>query len=55
MNSGMMKGVVAGAILGATAATAFGVMNWEREKQWKNQAMRMGKTMLDKAERMMRS
>lgn len=53
MNDGMMKGMLAGAIIGATAATAFGVMNWERERQWKNQAMRMGKTMLNKAERMM--
>jgi len=53
MNDGMMKGMLAGAIIGATAATAFGVMNWERERQWKNQAMRVGKTMLNKAERMM--
>lgn len=53
MNTGMMRGVITGAILGATAATAFGVMNWEREKQWKNQAMRMGKNMLDKADKMM--
>ena len=53
MTGGMMKGMVAGAILGATAATAFGVMNWDKERQWKNQAMRMGRTMLNKADHMM--
>lgn len=53
MNDGLVKGMLAGAIIGATAATAFGVMNWERERQWKNQALRMGRNALDKAERMM--
>ena len=53
MNDGLMKGMLTGALIGATAATAFGVMNWEKERQWKNQAMRMGKSALDKAERMM--
>lgn len=53
MTEGLIKGMVTGAIIGATAATAFGVMNWEKERHWKNQAMRMGKTMLNRADRMM--
>lgn len=53
MNQGTMKGMLAGALIGATAATAFSMMNLERERQWKNQAMRMGKNMLNKAEKMM--
>lgn len=53
MKDGMIRGMLAGAIIGATAATAYGVMNWERERQWKNQAMRMGKRMLNGADRLM--
>ena len=53
VKEGLIKGMLAGALLGASAATAFGVMNWEKERQWKNQAMRMGKTALNTAERMM--
>lgn len=53
MKAGTMRGMLTGALLGATAATAFGMMNWEKERAWKNKAVRMGRNALDKAEHMM--
>lgn len=55
MTDGMVKGVLTGALIGATAATVFGMWNWETERHWKNQAMRMGRCMVDKADHMFRS
>ena len=38
---GMLKGLITGAVIGGTAATMFGVMNWQTERKW-NQQMRHG-------------
>lgn len=54
MNEGMMKGVLTGAVIGATAATVFGVMNWETERQWKKQAMHAGHCLANKADQLFR-
>ena len=54
MGDGMMKGVLTGAVIGATAATVFGMMNWETERHWKNQAMRAGRCVANKADQLFR-
>ena len=51
---GMVKGLITGAVIGGTAATMFGVMNWQTERRW-NQKMRQGgKWMAAKTDQIMK-
>ena len=45
-----MKGLVAGMLIGGSAATIFGVMNWQTEKKWNQQAKKTGSWISDRAE-----
>ena len=41
MKHGMVRGLMAGMLIGGAAATMYGVMNWQTERRW-NQKMRQG-------------
>lgn len=43
MKKGMVKGLLTGMIIGGTAATMFGVMNWQTERHWNHQIRKGGK------------
>jgi hypothetical protein len=45
----MMKGLMTGMIIGGTAATMFGVMNWQTERKWNQAAKRTGSWISNKA------
>ena len=44
---GMIKGLMAGMMIGGTAATMYGIMNWQTERRW-NQQLRSGGHWLSK-------
>ena len=50
---GMLKGLITGAVIGGTAATMFGVMNWQTERKWNQQMRQGGKRLTAKAEQIM--
>lgn len=50
MKSGMMKGLVAGALIGCSAATVYGIMNWQTAKRMNRQVRRTGEWLSAKAE-----
>ena len=50
MKSGLMKGLIAGMLIGGSAATVFGVMNWRTEKKWNQKAKQTGSWISDKAD-----
>jgi len=50
MKSGLMKGLIAGMLIGGSAATAFGVMNWQTERKWNQKARQTGSWISDRAE-----
>lgn len=50
MKNGMVKGLLAGMMIGSAAATAFGVMNWQTERKWNQKARMTGSWISDKAE-----
>lgn len=52
MKSGMMKGLLTGMLIGGSAATIFGVMNWQTERKWNQQAKKTGSWLSEKAEEM---
>ena len=52
MKSGLMKGLITGMLIGGSAATIFGVMNWQTERKWNQQARRTGSWLGSKAEEM---
>ena len=45
----MMKGLITGMALGGAAATIFGVMNWQTERQWNRKARQTGSWISDRA------
>ena len=49
MKTGAIKGLLAGMLIGGSAATLFGVMNWQTEKKWNQQARKTGGWLSDKA------
>lgn len=49
MKGGMMKGLLAGMLIGTAAATAYGVMNWQTERKWNQAAKRTGSWISNKA------
>ena len=50
MKGGMLKGLMAGMLIGGSAATIYGVMNWQKEKKWNQQAKKTGSWISDRAE-----
>lgn len=39
---GMIKGLMTGMVIGGTAATMYGIMNWQTERKWNLQLRRGG-------------
>lgn len=50
MKSGLIKGMVAGAVIGASAATVYGMMNWQTERRLGRAAANVGKTISEKTQ-----
>lgn len=50
MRGGMMKGLITGMLIGGSAATIFGVMNWKTQKQWNRKAKQTTGWIQDKAD-----
>lgn len=50
MKGGLLKGLIAGMLIGGSAATVFGVMNWQTERSWNRKARQTGNWVSDKAE-----
>jgi len=50
MKSGLMKGLMTGALIGCSAATVFGIMNWQTERRWARKAQKTGHWMAHKAD-----
>ena len=50
MKDGLMKGLITGMLIGGSAATVFGVMNWQTEKRWNRLAKQTGNWISDKAD-----
>ena len=50
MRGGLMKGLLAGMLIGGSAATIFGVMNWQTERKWNEKAKQTGSWIADKAD-----
>ena len=50
MKGGMLKGLITGMLIGGTAATVFGVMNWQTEKRWNQQAKKTGSWISDRVD-----
>lgn len=50
MKNGLTKGLITGMILGGSAATLFGVMNWQTEKKWNQKARQTGHWISRKAD-----
>ena len=53
MKSGMTKGLITGLLIGGSAATIFGVMNWQTEKKWNMKARKTGNWITSKADNLM--
>ena len=43
MKNGLIKGMAAGMMIGGAAATIFGVLNWQTERQWNRQLRKGGR------------
>ncbi len=50
MKSGLMKGLVTGMLIGGSAATIFGVMNWQTERKWNRKVKQTGSWISDRAD-----
>lgn len=48
MKNGMMKGLIAGAVLGGSAAMMYGIMNWQSARQMNHQMKKTGHWLADK-------
>lgn len=48
----MMKGLMTGMIIGGAAATMFGVMNWQTERDWNRQIRKSGRWLSRKSSEM---
>ena len=55
MRRGMMKGLMTGMLIGGTAATMFGIINWQTERKWNQQMRRGGKWLSRQTDRMMKN
>ena len=50
----MMKGLMMGMLIGGSAATIFGVMNWQTERKWNQMAKQTGSWISDKADELVK-
>lgn len=50
MKSGMMKGLITGALIGGSAAAMYGVMNWQTAKKMNQQMKKTGHWLSTKAD-----
>ena len=50
MKGGLMKGLITGMLIGGSAATIFGVMNWQTERKWNQKARKTGAWISDQAD-----
>ena len=50
MRSGLVKGLIAGMLIGGSAATVYGVLNWQTEKKWNRKAKQTGSWISDRAD-----
>ena len=50
MKAGLIKGLIAGMLIGGSAATMYGVMNWKTERNWNRKAKQTGSWISDKAD-----
>ena len=44
------KGLMTGALIGGSAAMVYGIMNWQTERRWNNQAKKTGRWVAGKAD-----
>ena len=51
---GMAKGIVTGMLIGGTAATMFGVMNWQTQRHWNQQLRKGGKRLTHMTDELMK-
>lgn len=54
MKHGLMKGLMTGMFLGGTAATMFGIMNWQTERKWNQQIRKGGRWLTQKTDNLSR-
>lgn len=50
MKRGMIKGLMTGMFIGGTAATMFGIMNWQTERKWNQQIRKSGRWLSQKTD-----
>lgn len=50
MKHGMVRGLVTGMLIGGTAATMFGIMNWQTEKKWNQLIHKSGRWLSKKTD-----
>lgn len=50
MKSGMMKGLITGALIGGSAAMMYGVMNWQGAKRMNQQVKKTGQWLATKTD-----
>ena len=50
MKGSLIKGMLAGMLIGGSAATVFGVMNWKTEREWNRKARRTSSWISDVAD-----
>lgn len=48
MKSGMMKGLITGAVIGGSAAMMYGIMNWQSARGMNQQMKKTGQWLADK-------
>ena len=54
MRRGMARGLMTGMLIGGTAATMFGIMNWQNERKWNRQMRQGGKWISKKTDQLMK-
>ena len=52
MKKSWVRGMIAGAMIGASAATVYGMMNWQTERKMARAAMNAGRAIMDKTHKM---
>lgn len=50
MKSGMMKGLITGAVIGGSAAMMYGIMNWQSAKKMNQQFKKTGRWIAGKTD-----
>ena len=50
MKSGMIKGLITGAVLGGSAAMMYGIMNWQSARQMNQQVKKTGQWIASKTD-----